>query len=57
MIDDVAITDHEVKIQALSALVWLEGSGAKVRLEAMRAHSHPELRKAAVRHLDRLFPR
>jgi hypothetical protein len=36
--------------------VWLEGPSAKPRLEVMRLqHSHPELRKAAVRHLDRLL--
>lgn len=58
LIDDPALGDHEVKIQALAALVHLEGAKIRPRLDAMRAgHPHPELRAAAARQLDRLSVR
>lgn len=54
LLDDEAIEDPEVKIQALAALVHLEGTRTLPRLDDLLDHVHPELRAAAVRNLGRL---
>ena len=46
--------DVEVKIQALVALVHLEGAAARPRLDALLQHQEPELRASALRQLARL---
>ena len=48
------VEDQEVQIQALVALVHLEGARLTPRLQALKQHPNPELRAAAARQLDRL---
>jgi hypothetical protein len=49
--------DVEVKIQALSALVHVEGAEARSRLNRLKLHAHPDLRAAALRQLSTLDSR
>lgn len=46
--------DREVRLQALTALTWLEKAAALPRLERLLGHSDPELRAAALRNLARV---
>lgn len=54
LLDDPRIVDREVKIQALAALVRLEGPASLERLSDLSVHPDPELRAAAIRNLGRV---
>lgn len=54
LLDDQTVTDSEVKVQALSGLVYLQGPAAFERLSQLSRDPDPELRAAAVRNLGRI---
>ncbi len=54
LLDDSKIVDTEIKIQALSGLVYLEKAQAFERLSLMTRDPNPELRAAALRNLGRI---
>ena len=54
LVDDAAVKDREVRIQALAALVHLEGPRAFARLSSLSRDPDPELRAAALRNLGRV---
>lgn len=54
LLDDSKIVDAEIKIQALSGLVYLEKAQAFERLSLMARDPNPDLRAAALRNLGRI---
>lgn len=54
LLDSPEVVDREVKIQALSSLVYLDKAATFERLSGLLTHPDPQLRAAAVRNLGRI---